>query len=542
MAQPQFKPCMQDQPMLLPPTFDDIIPQDSLIRIVDCIVRSLDRSKLESLYPGGGTSAYDPQMLLKVILYCYAQGIYSSRKIAHATECDINLLWVTGMHPLEHNTINRFRTCRVRPIFEEIFSEVVILLAQAGYIDMTTYFLDGTKIEANANKFSFVWSKATDSYTDKLRAKMHAHLDAIDKICDEEEALAPDAPDVIDSQTLHDVAERINARIGAKEQATEEKDDEVKELRRLARLLEKDFIPRMERYEAQTAIAHGRASYSKTDPDATFMRMKEDHHNNNATPRAAYNIQMTTSNQYVIGVSAHQTSTDAALAIPHLTYLNNLYRYLPPVLCADAGYGSHETYLWLEAANIKALVAHNESHRLTKKKYRDDPMRTANWPYDEFSDSYMCPNKKPLVFDHVKEVKTRNGFISRVNIYECTSCKGCTLAKSCRGKYANSDTPKTLQINAELDRLKEQANDLLASVCGRAIYTRRKTDVETVFGDIKQNMHFTRFSLRGLAKVTHEFLLVAMGHNLRKLVKDIQESGNYLLEALKIKELSLDIA
>ena len=153
MPEPRFKPCMQDQPMLLPPDIGDLVPEGSMPRVVDMVVRSIDRSTLTSLYPGGGAPAHDPQMMLKVVLLAYASGIYSSRAIARATRENVGFLWVCGMRPLDHNTINRFRTERVRPVFEEVFSEVIQLLVDMGLVTLDTYFLDGTKIEANANRF-----------------------------------------------------------------------------------------------------------------------------------------------------------------------------------------------------------------------------------------------------------------------------------------------------------------------------------------------------------------------------------------------------
>ena len=170
MATPRFKPCAQHQPMLLPPSVEELIPDNALVRVVDSIVDGMDRSLLESTYPGGGAPAHDPSMMLKVVLFCYASGIYSSRKIAAATRENVNLMWLTGMQPLDHSTVNRF------------------------HITLDTYFLDGTKIEANANKFTFVWKRSTDRYQDALRRKVHAHLEAIDEMNDEEGALAPGGP------------------------------------------------------------------------------------------------------------------------------------------------------------------------------------------------------------------------------------------------------------------------------------------------------------------------------------------------------------
>ncbi|MEW6889930.1 transposase, partial [Trueperella pyogenes] len=155
--------------MLLPPDIEQLIDQDALVRVVDGIVDHIDRELIDGLYPGGGAPAYDPVMMLKLVMYCYASGIYSSRQIAQATKKDLHAMWLTGLQPISHNTINRFRSSRIEPVFEQIFTQVVQLLPDRGYIDLSTYFLDGTKIEANANKYSFVWSKSTVRYKTNLQ-------------------------------------------------------------------------------------------------------------------------------------------------------------------------------------------------------------------------------------------------------------------------------------------------------------------------------------------------------------------------------------
>ena len=306
MPTPRFKPCMQHQPMLFPPSVEELIPENALVRVVDSIVDGMDRSVLESCYPGGGASAHDPSMMLKVVLFCYASGIYSSRKIAAATRENVNLMWLTGMRPLGHNTVNRFRSERIRPVFEDVFSEVIAVLAEAGYVTLDTYFLDGTKIEANANKFTFVRKKSTDKYQEALRRKVRAHLEAIDALDDEEEALAPADPSEVDADAIRGAADRINARLKAK----------AKELKRASAAIGRDYLPRMEKYERQQATFAGRKSFSKTDPDATFMRMKDDAMGNGRL-KAGYNVQAGTENQFIVDTTVHQRPGDTACAIPH---------------------------------------------------------------------------------------------------------------------------------------------------------------------------------------------------------------------------------
>lgn len=516
MATPKFKPCMQHQPMLFPPSVDELIPENALVRVVDSIVDGMDRSILESTYPGGGTSAYDPSMMLKVVLFCYASGIYSSRKIAAATRENVSLMWLTGMRPLDHSTVNRFRSERIRPVFEDVFSEVIAVLAEAGYVTLDTYFLDGTKIEANANKFTFVWKKSADRYQDALRRKVHAHLEAIDEMNDEEDALAPADPSEVDADAIRDAAVRINARLKAKREAGEGKDAEAKELKKAAGAIRRDYLPRMERYERQQATFAGRKSFSKTDPGATFMRMKDDAMGNGQL-KAGYNVQAGTENQFIVDTTVHQRPGDTACAIPHCEHVKERIGHLPANFVADAGYGSEENYAYLEGEGVDAYVKHNEFFRECKNKgWREDEMRVANWGYDRESDEYACPEGRTLTFIRESKRTSDLGYESTVRIYECEDCSGCTRRARC-SKSADPDSPRQIKVNPTLDAFKSRASEMLHTEVGSALRKKRSVDVETVFGDIKRNLGFTRFTLRGLEKVTLEWRLVATGHNIRKL-------------------------
>ena len=515
MPEPKFKPCMQDQPMLLPPDIGDLVPRGSMPRVVDMVVRSIGRTTLTALYPGGGAPAHDPQMMLKVVLLAYASGIYSSRRIAQATRENVGFLWICGMRPLDHMTINRFRTERVRPVFEEVFSEVIQLLADMGLVTLDTYFLDGTKVEANANRFTFVWAKSTKRYKEQLRARVHAHLAAIDEMCDEEEALAPDDPAEMDSEAIAEAARRINERIVRKGVGKRPRDEEGKALRRASRMLDGDWGERMARYEAQEDILAGRGSYSKTDHDATFMRMKEDSLTNQTKP--GYNVQAGTEGQFILDVTCHQRPNDTACTIEHLEHATETIGHLPTEIVADAGYGSEQNYAWLEGQGCDAYVKHNEFFReCGNKRWREDPMRPANWDYDEAADTYACPGGHMLSFSREKVARSELGYESTTRVYVGEGCPECPLRRKCfRSK--KEDAVRVLRVNPTLDAFKARASKMLHTERGSMLRKRRSVDVETIFGDIKRNWGFRRFLLRGLEKVDHEMRMVAMGHNIRKL-------------------------
>ena len=404
----------------------------------------------------------------------------------------------------------------IRPVFEDVFSEVVAVLAESGHITLDTYFLDGTKVEANANRFTFVWKKSTDRYQEALRRKVRAHLEAIDEMNDEEEALAPGDPSEVDADAIRDAADRINARLRAKREAGEGKDAEARGLSRAAGAIERDYLPRMERYEAQQAAFSGRNSFSKTDPDATFMRMKDDDAGA-GRPRAAYNVQIGTENQFVVDATVHQRPGGTACAIPHLEHAKERLGRLPGSIVADAGYGSEENYAYLEAEGAEAYVKHTEFFRECRNaKWREDEMRVANWGYDGRSDEYTCPEGRALGFAGEERRVSEMGYGSTVRVYACADCSGCARRERC-SKSADPNSPRQIRVNPTLNAYRRRASEMLRTEDGSKLGKRRSVDVETVFGNIKRNLSFTRFTLRGLEKVTLEWRLVATGHNIRKL-------------------------
>lgn len=511
MPRPVFKPVNQHQQMLLPPDLSDLISEDHLVRVVDAIIDAIDTRELYALYPGGGASAYDPKMMLKVVIYAYASGIYSSRKIARATSENIHFMWILGMVPLDHMTINRFRSERIRPVFESVFTQVIELLAARGLITLDTYFLDGTKLEAAANKYTFTWKKATENYQAKLRAKVHVHLGEIDRINEEEDRLAESLPkpEDVTSEDIAEAARRINERLRAR--------PKDKDLKRAKKAFEDDYLPRMKRYEDQIDLFEERSSFSKTDVDATFMRMKEDHMKNGQL-KAGYNVQVGTEDQFIISYTLHRRAGDTACMVEHLEHFRHTNGVLPGIVVADAGYGSEENYAYLEEHDVRAFVKYNLFHKEQKRSFKADPTQPKNWAFDEKSDTWTCSEGRALAFLKEKTTKSDLGFVSTTRLYHCSDCSGCPHQAKCT-KSKDESRNRTIYVNPSLAGYRSRAERRLTSDEGIVLRRRRATDVETVFGDIKNNWGFKRFTLRGIEKVTHEWGLVALGHNMRKIAQ-----------------------
>ena len=417
MARSVFKPVRQRQQMLLPPDLSDLIPKDHLVRVVDAIIEAIDADELYALYPGGGASAHDPKMMLKVVVYAYASGIYSSRKIARATRENVHFMWIAGMAPLDRMTVSRFRSERIRPVFESVFAQVVELLATRGLVTLNTYFLDGTKAEVAASKRTFTWKRATENHQAKLRAKIHAHLDEIDRMNEEESRLAEalPKPEEVTSEGIAEAARRINERLRAR--------PKDKNLKRAKRAFEGDYLPRTKRYESQMALFEGRSSFPKTDPDATFMRMKEDHMRNGQL-KAGCNVQIGTEGQFIVSYTLPRRAGDAACMIEHLRRTSG---DLPRVVVSDAGYGSEENYAYLQSHGVEAFVKYNMFHKEQKRSFKADPAQLKNWVFDEKSDTWTRSEGRTLAFLKEKTTKSDLGFESTTRLYHCDDCSGCPI-------------------------------------------------------------------------------------------------------------------
>ncbi|WZL87701.1 IS1182 family transposase [Salinimicrobium sp. 3283s] len=500
-----FKTYHQNQLSLIPPSYDDLVPKNHPVRIVNTIVDHLDISALAKSYKGGGTSSYHPRMLLKVVIYSYLRNIYSSRKIEQALQENVHFMWLSGQSKPDHNTINDFRGKRLKGKFKNIFNQVVVLLAEQGVLSLKELYVDGTKIEANANRHTFVWGKSIKTSKERIKKQLKELWAYVEKVYAEEQML-PNQPDFeeIDPEKVAQTIDTIN-------QALQDKEVD-KKVRQKLNYAKKNWPKNLEKYTEQEAILGKRNSYSKTDPDATFMRMKDDYMQNGQL-KPGYNLQASTNNQFITNYTLAQTTADTTTLKEHLKDHIESYGQTPETLTADAGYGSEENYTDLEDKNITAFVKYNYFHKEQRdKKYRENPFHPDNFFYNPETDTYYCPMGQAMRKTHTYEGKTKNGFIQQIPRYQAQNCQGCPLRGSCYKAKGN----RIIERNHNLIRLKEKAKKLLLSDEGIAHRKRRCWDVEAVFGNIKQNMGFKRFMLRGMEKVTTEIGLIAMAHNLKK--------------------------
>lgn len=517
-----FLPYMQNQ-LTIPMSIDELIPENHVVRLVNSAIDQMDLKPLLEKYPGGGRSSHNPIMMLKLLVYAYTDKVFSCRRIAKAARENVMYMWLCGGNRPNFMAINRFRGERMKDVILEVFGEVIDLLHKEKYIKLENYFMDGTKIEANANRYSWVWAKSTNRYKNALIEKCQELFKEIERINNEEDAKYGDNDleelgtcKPIDSAAIKEAVEKIDKKL-AKKESEDKPDDETKKLIKAKKILDKDYLPKMQQYEEQQAILEERNSYSKTDHDATFMRMKEDHMKNGQL-KPGYNVQIGTENQFVVGYSIHQRPGDTSCMKEHLeTVKTMLDGMLPRNIIADAGYGSEENYAYLEDQQLGHFVKYNTFHKENSKKWKIDITKVQNFRYVEERDEYVCGHGRTLVFLYEYQQKSDNGYVSIIRVYECLNCAGCPNRERC----VKSEKPlanRMLNINRKLNEFREQARQNLTSEIGLKMRSLRSVEVESVFGDIKGNFGMRRFLLRGLEKVKIEWGLHCIAHNMRKMV------------------------
>jgi len=516
-----FKSLPANNLSLFPEDIFSKIPQNHPVRLVNEVVEGLDIDVLVSQYKGGGTSSYHPRMLLKVLFYSYLSNIYSCRKIEKALQENIHFMWLSGNSTPDYRTINYFRGKRLKGHIQNLFAEVVRMLHELQYVSLALQYIDGTKIESASNRYSFVWKGSVEKNKAKLEGKIQAVLSAIESQIKQEQSelnkIEPPRP--IDSTELKNKLSELNNRHKSSNKQTQ------KQLKQL----QDEHLPRLEKYEQQLETLGDRNSYSKTDEDASFMRLKDDHMQNGQL-KPAYNSQISTENQFITHYSIHQTAVDTTTLTEHLEGFEEQYGKQSTEIVADAGYGSEQNYEWLKNKAIKAYVKYNYFHKEQKKSQKNNPFLVQNLYYNKELDFYVCPMGQRMECVGQGRRISANGYESQVSYYQARRCHDCPL----RGMCHKSKVNRRLEVNHRLNELKAEARALLTSEEGIKHRSKRPIEVEAVFGQMKSNNKFSRFTLRSLEKVNIEFGLMAIGHNLRKLAaKPYSTQENQRNSALK---------
>ena len=502
MAKAIFKSYSQGQVSLFPASLDEKIPQHSSVRTINQIVDNLDITKVFDTYKGGGTSAYHPRMMLKVVLYSYLNNIYSCRKIEQALVDRVSFMWLSGNQTPDHNTINRFRSSHLKDTIHQIFTQVVVMLVEMGYLSLDVIYVDGTKLESRANRYTFVWRKSVEKNKAKLEANIRKVLELIEEGIAQDNQPEDEPPTPIDSEELKRRIAQINQQGRSKEE------------QKVIKTLENKHLPKLQEYEKHLETLGSRNSYSKTDPSATFMRMKEDHMMNGQL-KPAYNVQIGTENQFFTHYDFYPNPTDTLTYIPFMDGFNERFGFLPKKAVADAGYGSEENYEFMEINDIEPFVKFNYFHKEQKKSFKKDGFLAQNLHYNAREDYFVCPMGQHMEKIGTTTRKSDNGYISKTSIYEAKNCHDCPLRCMCH----NAKTNRRIEVNHNLNRHKQKARELLTSPEGLLHRSRRPIEPEAVFGQTKSNKHYNRFRHFEKDKVMMDFAIFAIAFNIEKMYR-----------------------
>lgn len=505
MAKLAIKSDNRKQNLLLPPSLDELVPENHMVRVVDAVIDRLDISDILSTYRGGGNSAFNPKMMLKVLVFAYLSNVYSSRRIEELLKRDIYFMWLAGMKRPDFRTINYYRGKRLKVGFDAVFTQVVRLLHEEGFVSLKVQYIDGTKIESVANKYTFVWRGSVEKYDARLKAKTEALLRQIEQNHAIENQENP-APEELTAEEVAERVERIREKVDA--------DNLSKEERKALKQIETDAVPRMNRYKEQLETMGPRNSYSKTDPDATFMRMKEDAMLNGQL-KPGYNVQISTENQFITNFGIYQRPTDTLTMISYLESFKARYGMQSEEIVADSGYGSEENYEYMFSNGMTPYVKYNMFHVEQRRGYRNNPFRVSNLFYNPDDDFYVCPMGQKLKFIRQEKRYTASGYQQTVSVYRASRCEGCPL----RGQCHKSKRDRQIEVNHTLDDYKARARELLTSEQGIKHRSNRPIEPEAVFGQIKECGRFRRLRLKGLTGAKIDFGLKALAHNLRKLAQ-----------------------
>ena len=489
------------------------IPANDSVRLLDRVVEEMDLSALMRAYDSHGRPpATPPRTMLKVVLYAAMEHSYSSRKIKSSCERDMNYIWLLNGAPApSHFEIARFRSKRLAECADELFSQLVHHLHGIGEITFEHLFVDGTKIEANANKYSFVWKKSTNKYEARLDAKLEKLLS---ELSSKHGVVASDPYVFLSSMEEKADFPFVHGRGNRKS-----------ELQRDIELL-RELVARKQKYQSYNETFRGRNSFSMTDPDATFMHMKEDHMRN-AQLKPGYNVQFGVEGEYITGVLVSSERSDQLTLIPLMEKMQNQGMNYKDVT-TDAGYESEENYTWFEKEHKPCYTKPQNYERSKTKKYKSNMALRENMAYDAQKDEYTCQAGQKLRAKYVGKRKNKSGFESEITYYECDDCSACPHKKTCTRAKGNR------QIHVSKRFLEQRAASLerITSKQGILLRMNRSIQSEGAFGVLKQNYAFRQFLLRGQKKVNTEVLLLAMAYDINKLHAKIQQNrtGTQLFE------------
>lgn len=491
-TQEQFSAYERGGQLVLAMNSEKILPETAPVRLASAQLEELDYRKLYEAYSTKGRkSAADAKVMFEIICYGYQCGIYSNRDLEEACRYRVDFMWLLGEENVpDHCSFARFRKRNAEAI-EDLFYQYVNLLEKQEEIDHEVCFIDGTKMESRAGRYTFVWRGSVEKNLKKVKDAIYETVQ------------------ITDRAELAEYLQHMASGITFVHGTGKKKSAAQKEYEQL-----RGYLDRWEKYEEQLkTMGSDRNSYSKTDPDATFMRMKDDHMRNGQL-KPAYNVQIAVNSEYITGIDAFRNRTDYGTLEPFLDTLSEKHGKKYKKVTADSGYESLDNYLYLEENGQISFIKPQNYEQSKTRKYKSQIGRAENMQYDAETDCYTCAEGRrlPLVRESINKYSKRESFISH---YRCEDCSGCQRrSECCASKYA--DKPKMLQVKKQLKEKRAESQCNITTEEGILLRMCRSIQVEGAFGLLKNDFAFRRFFSTGKKNIRIELFFLAMGFNLKK--------------------------
>lgn len=493
------------------------------VRLLRNIIKEMNFTKLFSTYSKiGRKPVVSAVTMFTIVIYAYMNRIFSCRDIEKACKRDVNFMWLLGEKPApDHSTIHRFRDKRLLPVMNDLFYQFINILHKQKEIKYKSLFVDGTKIEAYANRYTFVWKKSIQKYKTSLIEKIYTFLERYKHTCFVDNtgsdeyiiALLKRVEKHITNKMYKENITFVNGK--GKRKSLVQKDYEIL----------KEYILKFEGYNSSLEKMLYRNSYSKTDNEATFMRMKEDHMRNGQL-KPAYNFQIAVEGGYLLATSLSSERTDVNTLI---SFIDKIHKNIPEKihsLVADSGYESEQNYLYLSENNITSYIKPNNYEKRKTRKFKNDISKRENMKYLVDEDCFICANGKKLLFSRTVKRKNVSGYISEKSRYSCSDCEKCDIKERCLKKAKT----KNIEFSKTFESLRELSNINIQTLEGKKLRMNRSIQAEGIFAYIKENMKYKRFRHRNKQKIENDISILAFSINLNKLHKKVLNNNLGYLE------------
>ena len=474
-----------------------------------------------------GRLRYNPVNMLKTVLFGFmTSGYCSLRELEDNCKVNIRFMYLMDHQTPSYRTFGYFINEILQDKIENIFNDINHAIFNDEHVDLQHLYIDGSKFEANANKYTWVWKKATEKFRYKLYEKITAEIEEINaeiawsgvQITTNPEYVPDYLNEIVEQLVLLWELDTSTFVYGSGKRKS-------KEQRHYEHLT--TFCQKLQEYIQKIEICGpNRNSYSKTDNSATFMRIKTDYMGNDQL-LPAYNVQIGVADEYIAVVDVNHYRSDMDCFVPLMEHFKQTYGFYPKYPVADAGYGSYNNYIFCEQNGIEKYMKFPMFKKETKdQKYHEDPFRAVNFRIDE-QGVMRCPNDKAFHFLYRKNVRG-NQYGRKEELYECEDCSGCSYAEKCK----KTDKNRTVRINQELTSMHQEVIENLESIHGALLRMNRSIQAEGTFGIMKNDRWYKRIVRRGIHSVKLEVLLVAIGHNLYKYQKK-DEKQNCRIDSKK---------